>query len=205
MTTDGRRPRDGRATRDLIVTAAARRFAAQPYEATGLRDIARDVGVDVALVHRAYGSKEKLFIEALAHTVRPASVVEMFSTDSGADLARRAFEDDPDNRTVADPLALLVHSIASPGALPLIRRFMKVEFIGPLAERLEAPGATRAALIAACLFGIRIFRDVLEVDAMDDEMRSRLEPLIADVFSTILFGQTCRPQSSHPTKENPAA
>ena len=205
MTTGERRPRDGRATRDLILTAAARRFAQRSYEATGLRDIACDVGVDVALVHRAYGSKEKLFVEALAHAVRPASAVEMFSTESGADLARRAFEDDPEREAVVDPLALMVHSIASPGALPLIRRIVASEFIGPLAERLEAPGAAKATLIAACLFGIRIFRDVLEVEAMNDDARPDLEPLIADVFSTILFGRPDRSRSSDPTNECPAA
>lgn len=190
MTTGERRPRDGRATRDLILTAAARRFATQSYEATGLRDIAREVGVDVALVHRAYGSKEKLFIEALAHAVRPASAVEMFSRESGADLARRAFEDDPEREAVADPLALVVHSIASPGALPLIRRIVASEFIGPLAERLEEPGASRAALIATCLFGIRIFRDVLEMEAMNDAARPDLEPLIAHLFTAILSGRS---------------
>ncbi len=188
MTEGERRPRDGRMTREHILTAAARRFATHSYEATGLRDIARDVGVDVALVHRSFGSKEKLFVEALAHAVRPEFAIEMLSTESGTDLARRAFEHDPERETDADPLALLVHSIASPGALPLIRRFTMSEFIGPLAERLEAPGASRAALIAACLIGIRIFRDVLEVEAMNDAARPTLEPLIADVFSTILSG-----------------
>ena len=188
MTDGERRPRDGRMTPEHILTAAARRFATHSYEATGLRDIARDVGVDVALVHRSFGSKERLFVEAFAHAVRPASIVEVFSSGSAAELARRAFEDDPETGAIADPLALLVRSIASPTALPLIRRFTATEFVGPLAARFEEPGASRAALIAACLIGIRIFRDVLEVEAMDDAARPTLEPLIADVFSTILSG-----------------
>ena len=114
----------------------------------------------------------------------------MFSTESGADLARRAFEDDPEREAVVDPLALMVHSIASPGALPLIRRIVASEFIAPLADRLEAPGAARAAVIAACLFGIRIFRDVLEVEAMSDAARPDLEPLIAVLFTAILSGRS---------------
>jgi AcrR family transcriptional regulator len=186
MEADRRRPRDGRATRELILTAAARRFAAHAYEAVGLRDIARDVGVDVALVHRAFGSKERLFVEALAHAVKPASAIETLSTGNGAALARRAFEDDPERETVADPLALLVRSVASPDALPLIRSFTAREFIDPLAERLKEPGAARAALIAACLVGIRIFRDVLDLEAMGDGARPRLEPLIAELFDDLL-------------------
>lgn len=186
MDADQRRPRDGRATRELIVTAAARRFAAHAYEATGLRDIAHDVGVDVALVHRAFGSKERLFVEALAHAMRPASAIETLSTGTGAALARRAFEDDPECGAVADPLALLVRSVASPGALPLIRDFTATELIAPLAERLKEPGAARAALIAACLVGIRLFRDVLEVEALGDGARPRLEPMIAELFDDLL-------------------
>ena len=103
---------------------------------------------------------------------------------------RRAFEDEPEGDAVADPLALLVRSNASPGALPLVRRFTATEFIAPLAERLEGAGASRAALVTACLIGIRIFRDVLAVEAMNDTARSGLEPLIADLFTAILYGRS---------------
>jgi len=45
-------------TVDRILAAAVKRFATNSYEATGLRDIASDAGVDVAYVHRRFGSKE---------------------------------------------------------------------------------------------------------------------------------------------------
>ena len=52
------RTRNAAATRDSILTAARGRFLADSYEAVGLRDIAGDAGVDVALVGRYFGGKE---------------------------------------------------------------------------------------------------------------------------------------------------
>lgn len=182
--------RDGHATRERILTAAARRFATQSYEATGLRDIALDVGVDVALVHRAFGSKAKLFVAALSHAVQPASLVETLRPDRGMDYALRAFEDDVQQKSVADPLALLLRSIASPQALPLIREFTTTELLSPLAEQMKKPSALRAALIAACIVGIRLFRDVLEVEVMNDANRPQMELIIAEMFDLLLSEST---------------
>ena len=57
--------------RERILKAAILRFSTHSYEETGLRDIAADVGVDMAYVHRSFGSKEKLFREAVKAIVRP--------------------------------------------------------------------------------------------------------------------------------------
>lgn len=60
-----RRRKDALTTRAEMLAAARRRFLMESYENVGLRDIARDVGVDVALVSRYFGSKEELFREVL--------------------------------------------------------------------------------------------------------------------------------------------
>ena len=46
------RARNAATTRHSILVAATRRFLQDSYECVGLRDIAGDVGVDVALVSR---------------------------------------------------------------------------------------------------------------------------------------------------------
>lgn len=61
--------RSGAATRRRIIDAAAARFARQSFEETGLREIAADAGVDVAYVHRSFGSKERLFEETLRQSL----------------------------------------------------------------------------------------------------------------------------------------
>src|SRR3546814_4650837 len=59
------RTRNAAATRHAILLAATGRFLQDSYECVGLRDIARDAGIDVALVSRYFGSKEELFAQVL--------------------------------------------------------------------------------------------------------------------------------------------
>ena len=65
----------GADTRGAVLAAARARFAAHGYEATRLRDVAADAGVDVALVSYHFGSKDGLFAAALSLPVNPAQLV----------------------------------------------------------------------------------------------------------------------------------
>src|SRR5438874_11891209 len=60
------RSRNAAETRAALLAAARVRFARDGYEATNLRDIAADVGVNVALIPRYFGSKEGLFQTVIA-------------------------------------------------------------------------------------------------------------------------------------------
>ncbi|MCO8269327.1 TetR family transcriptional regulator [Actinoplanes sp. TRM 88003] len=64
------RRRDAAATRQALLEAARTRFTQVGYESTTLRDVAADVGVNLALIKRYFGSKEGLFKAALAASPR---------------------------------------------------------------------------------------------------------------------------------------
>jgi len=64
------RRRDAAATRQALLDAARARFIKLGYERTTLRDVAADVGVNLALIKRYFGAKEGLFKAALAATPR---------------------------------------------------------------------------------------------------------------------------------------
>jgi AcrR family transcriptional regulator len=64
------RRRDATDTRRRLLAAARRRFARDGYSATTVRDIADDVGVNIALINRYFGSKEGLFGACLDEAVR---------------------------------------------------------------------------------------------------------------------------------------
>jgi AcrR family transcriptional regulator len=66
----GTRRRDAQATREALLHAARRRFTALGYERTSTRDVAADVGVNVALVNRYFGSKDGL-LEAVLREPLP--------------------------------------------------------------------------------------------------------------------------------------
>ena len=71
----GRRP--GKAdTRGAIVEAAKRVFAAKGYDGASLRAIARQAGVDPALVHHYFDGKASLFVAAMALPFDPRHVQE---------------------------------------------------------------------------------------------------------------------------------
>ncbi|MFC7469386.1 helix-turn-helix domain-containing protein [Actinomadura keratinilytica] len=64
-------------TREQILDAARECFAERGYDATSVRRIAETAGVDQALVHHFYGTKEKLFLNALEIPLRmPEALAE---------------------------------------------------------------------------------------------------------------------------------
>ena len=60
--------RDAEATKRALVRAARRRFATDGYRATTVRQIAADVGVNVALINRYFVSKDGLFEACMQRT-----------------------------------------------------------------------------------------------------------------------------------------
>jgi AcrR family transcriptional regulator len=69
----GRRPGNVD-TRGEIVEAAKRVFAAKGYDGTSLRAVAREAGVDPALVHHYFEGKASLFVAAMALPFDPRAV-----------------------------------------------------------------------------------------------------------------------------------
>ena len=57
-------------------TAAKRVFAAKGYDGTSLRAVAREAGVDPALVHHYFDGKASLFVAAMALPFDPRQVKE---------------------------------------------------------------------------------------------------------------------------------
>ena len=73
MSPGGRRPGKGNA-RDDIIRAARETFAAEGYDGTSLRAVARAAGVDAALVHHYFDGKADLFMAAMALPFDPRQV-----------------------------------------------------------------------------------------------------------------------------------
>jgi AcrR family transcriptional regulator len=179
--------RSGRGTRRRILEAATLRFSRHSYEETKLRDIAADVGVDVALVHRSFGSKEQLFAEVMKAAFQLKEVLEVKPENLGAYLTERLLESsgreplEVGGRSV-NPLDIVIRSLASPQALPIVREFTLKEFLEPLTTKLGDPSSHRAVLIAAMLLGIKIFREMIVVEALQESTESEWEPLLGNIL-----------------------
>ncbi|HVX18870.1 MAG TPA: TetR family transcriptional regulator [Acidimicrobiales bacterium] len=76
----GRRPGNPD-TRAHIVAAARRVFRAEGYDAASSRSIAREAGVDPALIHHYFESKAALFMAALDFPLDPRRIREALDPD----------------------------------------------------------------------------------------------------------------------------
>jgi AcrR family transcriptional regulator len=159
--------------------AAIKRFSEASYERVGLRDIAGDAGVDAALAHRAFGSKERLFEEAFAAVATFDDIFASAGQDWGALFAGRLFDDESGQAAShGAALQMFVRSLSCPQARDIFRSFIERDVIAPMAARAGDPAAERATLFAACLVGLTILRDVVAVAPLGDAARDRSEPLV---------------------------
>src|SRR5215207_4610014 len=105
-------PRTGD-TREAILAAARRLFAAQGFKSATVRAIAADAGVDPALVIRHYGSKAELFAEAVDIDLRIPDLRDAPADEHGTRLVdhflRRWDASSPDGEAL---LTLLRSAVA---------------------------------------------------------------------------------------------
>jgi AcrR family transcriptional regulator len=174
-------------TRRRILDAAVLRFASASYEEVSLRDIAVDVGVDVAYVHRSFGSKEGLFREVMETLDERFVFSDVEAKDLSAHLAKMFVESDPatKNAKEVDPLLIHVRSLTSPNASPLVSERLQSKFIVPISTKLGDSGQFRAAAIMGVLIGLGILRNLAQLPAMTEANAEEVEALLIEVIEAI--------------------
>jgi AcrR family transcriptional regulator len=163
----GRRP-GAPDTRAAILAAARARFAEHGFGRTSVRSIAADAGVDAALVHHYFGTKNDLFVAALELPVDPREVlgtVAAQGVDGAGERLVRAFLsvwDDPDLRL---PLLGLARSVLDPSGQHLLRDGFVTAVLVPVGEALgvDRP-AVRMPLVASQVIGLILMRYLFEVE-----------------------------------------
>ena len=168
------RKRDSAATRAAILQAARRRFASEPFEQVGLREVAADAGVDAALIARYFGSKEDLF-HAVVNDCPDAS--QIWAGDRSTFGERAANEITGKGREGGfEHIFIALRSTASPRASQIARAAMKRHLLDPLAEWLGGEDSeVRARLLLAYFMGGVVSRAMApEEAATNAKMLARL-------------------------------
>lgn len=173
------------ATRDRILKAAILRFSSHSYEETGLRDIASDVGVDMAYVHRSFGSKEKLFREAVKAIVRPEVWLVGEASELHVTLVKEVLAEKGANEIRS--FDVLARSFSSPEASRVFRELIDEGLVKPMASKCPVVSEQRASMVAAFLAGVSILRDVIGTPALQSGGNDReLMALVSQVVEFIM-------------------
>lgn len=188
----GRRPGPNR-TRAAILGAARAAFAERGYDVVSIRAIARDAGVDPALVHRFYGSKEQLFVAAMALPVSPSGLVETLLADGvegvGERLVRTALGLFDEPAAFAPFVALIRGAVSNERAAALLREFVSREVLGRLAHAASPDRPDlRASLAGSQVIGLAMARAVVGVPPLATAERETVVACVGPAIQRYLTG-----------------
>lgn len=187
----GRRPA-GSDTRGSILAAAREQFAAKGYDGASVRAIARGAGVDPALVHHYFGSKEQTFVAAMELPILPAEMVPRLLAGDPAGLGERvagfffATWDDAESRRPF--VALLASSASSEQAASMLRSFVSRAIFDRIVSALPPrdDAALRVTLAGSQLVGAAWLRYVVHVEPLASVAREDVVRLVAPVIQSYL-------------------
>lgn len=179
------RSRDASKTRADILAAARARFGSEGYQATTMRAVAADVGVDPALINRYFGSKQELFAEAADFALDLPDLTSVAPDDVADVLLSRFFAVWEQDSTF---VALLRAAMTSESAVETMRRVFATQ-VGPaLAVVTPDHAAQRAGLMGAFVIGLAVTRYVMVNPAVAELSRDQLIRLARPVIRQILLG-----------------
>lgn len=186
----GRRP-GPTDTRDAILDAARTAFGAVGYGGTSLRAVARDAGVDPALVVHFFGSKAGLFTAAVGWPFDAQAEMRAAVADGhraiGQNLARMVLRHWEDERDRSPLVAILHVATGDPAGAQLMRAYLTEHLLAPLVDALDADEPElRAGLIAAQIIGLGLTRYVLAYEPLASAPVERVEAILARAIQRIV-------------------
>lgn len=188
------RPSGTSDTRDRILTNAREMFARNGIGKTSIRSIAAAAGVDSALVHHYFGTKEQLFAAAVHIPIDPMLVIgpmrEAPIDELGLTLPSLLL---PlwDSEMGSAFLATLRSMLAGDG-VGLIRSFLQDVIAVEIGSRVDEPpgsGRIRVQFVASQLVGVVMARYILELEPFASLPVEQIAETIAPNLQHYLTGE----------------
>ncbi|APT10353.1 TetR/AcrR family transcriptional regulator [Mycobacterium avium subsp. hominissuis] len=187
------RPAGPSGSRERILASARELFARNGIRNTSIRAVAAAAGVDSALVHHYFGTKEKLFAAAVQIPIDPMQVIgplrEVPVDDLGYALPSMLL---PlwDSEVGAAFIATL-RSILAGEEISLFRTFIQdvigVE-VGPRVDNPAGSGVIRIQFVASQLVGVVMARYILELEPFASLPPEQIAATIAPNLQRYLTG-----------------
>lgn len=180
------------ATRAAILAAARRAFAAHGYDGVGLRAIAAEAGVTAMMVGRYFGSKEGLFGEVVADSMRDPVILapgNLAAPDMPRAFAEALVGITGRDAAPLDGFLILFRSTGSETAARIARERIAQ------AHQATATGAAgadhpseRAAVFLSLVAGFQLMRQMMGLDAL-----AKAEPAVLVDLLTPLIAEILKP------------
>ena len=187
------RPAGNSNTRERILASARELFARNGISNTSIRAVAAAAGVDSALVHHYFGTKEQLFAAAVHIPIDPMDVVGPLREVPIEDLGHRI----PsillalwDSEVGASFIATL-RSILAGTEINLFRTFIQDVIGAEIGPRIDTPagsGLVRIQFVASQLVGVIMARYILELEPFASLPAQQVADTIAPNLQRYLTG-----------------
>ncbi|OBJ01161.1 TetR family transcriptional regulator [Mycobacterium alsense] len=187
------RPAGSSDTRDRILASARELFARNGIDRTSIRAVAAGAGVDSALVHHYFGTKQQLFAAAIRIPIDPMTVLvpmrEVPVDELGYQLPSMLL---PiwDSELGAGLIATL-RSLLAGAEVSLARSFLQEVVTAEVAARVDNPpgtGVIRAQFVASQLMGVVMARYIVRVEPFASLPADQIARTIAPNLQRYLTG-----------------
>jgi AcrR family transcriptional regulator len=170
-------------TRQAILEAARSIFSTHGYRDAGVREITSQAGVSIALVNRYFGSKERLFEEALSSTINPSPLLNVPRERYGEAIVDRLLG----GGAVNNPLRMIVLASADPGSRAIAQRVLTEHVYQPLAHWFgPEEGDLRAARLMIVAAGLTLYCQVYGLDVLVPEPAPSLRAWLVHEFQSLV-------------------
>jgi AcrR family transcriptional regulator len=188
------RPAGPSDTRERILDTARTLFARNGIDNTSIRAIAKDAGVDPALVHHYFGTKTQLFAAAIHIPIDPMDVLgplrQVPVEQIGYTLPRLLLP--LWDSEVGKGFTAMLRSIVGGGEVSLIRSFLQDVIVAEVGSRVDDPpgsGPIRIQFVASQLVGIAMARYILELEPFTSLPIEQIAETVAPNLQRYLTGE----------------
>ncbi|WP_179472223.1 TetR/AcrR family transcriptional regulator [Mycolicibacterium vinylchloridicum] len=188
------RPRGASDTRERILANARELFARNGIDKTSIRAIAAAAGVDSALVHHYFGTKEQLFAAAINIPVDPMTILVPLRDTPIEELGLVL----PTillplwDSEMGDALIATIRSLVAGSDVSLIRSFLQEVITAEIGPRVDNPpgsGRLRVQFVASQLVGVVMARYIIGLEPFASLPAEQVAATIGPTLQRYLTGE----------------
>lgn len=183
-----------------MLAAARAAFAERGFDGATIRQVATAAGVDPALVHHYFGSKDQLFLAAIEAPANPADLLPEVLAGGRDQLGEnvvRMLLRVWDGPARSAGLALVRSAVGNEWTAKLLREFLVSQVLRRVVGSLGLPrreADVRGALAASQLIGVVIGRYVLKIEPLAGASPEELVAAIGPTVQRYLTGDVALPR-----------